>query len=56
MNCIVLSNIVNYIVYNIKHWMGSEYVQKPQQICKICTEKHFVVQCFILIVCNNHVQ
>ena len=36
-------------------WMSSVYAQKHKQICKNCTEKHFVVQCFILIVCNNHV-
>ena len=36
--------------------MGSVYVRKHQQIRKTCTVKHVVIQHFILIVCNNHVQ
>ena len=36
--------------------MGSTYPWKSQQNHKICTEKHTVVQGFILIVCNNLVQ
>ena len=36
--------------------MRSVYAQKNQQCRKICTEKHFVVQRAILIMCNNHVQ
>ena len=27
-----------------------------KQFCKICSEKKFVVQCFIMIVCNSHIQ
>ena len=38
-----------------KIWMVSVDARKYQQICKICTEKH-VVQCFILIAYNHHVQ
>ena len=34
--------------------MGSVHTRKHQQIRKICTEKkYFVVQRFILIVCNS---
>ena len=36
--------------------LRSVYARKQQQIRIICTEKHFVVQFFIVIVCNNHVQ
>ena len=36
--------------------MGFVNAQKHQQICKIGTERHFVVQYFILIVCNSDVQ
>ena len=36
--------------------MGSVYAKKLQQIRKFSTEKKIVVQRFILIVCNNHVQ
>ena len=47
---------MNFIVLTIKLkyqiCMGSVYALKHQQVCKTCTEK----QCFILIVCNSHVQ
>ena len=36
--------------------MGSVSVRNIQQTVKFVLEKHFVVQRFILIVCNNHAQ
>ena len=36
--------------------MSSVYARNLQQIRKNCTAMHFVVQRFILKVCNNHVQ
>ena len=50
--CIVLSITPLYLISIIKHWMGFQHARKHQQISEICTQKYFVVQCFILIVCN----
>ena len=47
--------ILNYLIY-IYTWMGSVYTRTSQQIRKNSVKKQFVVQRFILIVCNNHVQ
>ena len=53
MECIVLSIELNYLICTIKLWTSSVYMGKHQQIRKCCTEKHFVVQHFILIVCKD---
>ena len=57
-NCIMFSIMLNYLIFNIKLWMGSVYTWKKStnHKIKICTEKHPVVQRFILMVCNIHIQ
>ena len=52
MNGFVLSIIINYYLHLIYELYVHENINK---ICEICTE-NFVVQHFILIVWNNHVQ
>ena len=49
-NCIMFS-ILSYLIFIIQLRLGSVCV-KNQLNHKICTEKHPVVQRFILIVCN----
>ena len=48
----MFSIIQNYLVC----MMDSLCMLKHKQIRGMCSEKHFVVQGFILIQCNNHVQ
>ena len=55
-NCNVLRIIHNNLICITKLWMGSIFSEVFQQICKTFTEKYFVVQHFIPILCNNHVQ
>ena len=40
---------------NVKPRMESVYARNLQQTRKMCTEKVFVVQRFVHIMCNNHV-